>query len=404
MKVCLVGSGAREHALALGLLAHGADDVVATPGNVGIPGSTPTAPTELDADLFVIGPELPLVEGLADRLRAQGKLVFGPGADGAWLERSKAWMKALLADAGVPTARFGRFDQPAPAIEFLRSLPPPYVVKTDGLAAGKGVLVTIDLAEAEDDVRAKLAGQSFGDAGRTVVIEEGMSGPELSILAVCDGTRAVPLAPAQDHKRIFDGDRGPNTGGMGAFSPVPNTDGVVDEVMAKAIEPTIAALQARGVDYRGVLYAGLMLTDEGPKIVEYNIRFGDPETQVLLPRFRGDLAQLLAEAASGRLRSEPAFDDDAAVCVVLAAPGYPTAVQTGGVISGVEEAAARQGVTVLHAGTAANDKGELVTSGGRVLNVVATGATLAGARDRAYAAAALINFDGINYRKDIGQA
>src|SRR5436190_9438768 len=399
MRVCVVGSGAREHALALALGQTA--DVVVTPGNVGIPGSTPAPPEEIEADLFVIGPEIPLVEGLADRLRARGRQVFGPGADGAQLEGSKAWMKSLLIVAGVPTARYGRFDDPAAAVEFLRSLPPPYVVKTDGLAAGKGVLVTMDRAEAEDDVRAKLAGESFGDAGRTVVIEEGMTGPELTILAVCDGTRAVPLAPAQDHKRVFDGDQGPNTGGMGAFSPVPNTEGVVDEVMAKAIEPTIAALRARGVDYRGVLYAGLMLTIEGPKIVEYNIRFGDPEAQAVLPRYAGDLAQLLAEAADGRLRSEPTFVDAAAVCIALAAPGYPTAVRTGDLITGIDDAAALDGVTILHAGTARNDAGELVTGGGRVLNVVATAPTLSAARNLAYRAADLIHWDGIHYRKDI---
>src|SRR5215210_1712672 len=291
MRVLVVGSGGREAALAE-VLGRTADEVVVTPGNPGIPGSTGPGPEpeEIDADLVVIGPELPLVAGLADRLRARGRLVLGPGADGARLEGSKAWMKDLLHAAEVPTARSGAFTEPRPAIDFMRSLPPPYVVKTDGLAAGKGVLVTSDLAEAEDDVRAKLAGLSFGAAGRTVVIEEGFVGPELSVLALCDGERAVPLAPARDHKRVGDGDTGPNTGGMGAFSPVPGVDdAVVGEVMERAVLPTLAALRRHQVDYRGVLYAGLMLTQEGPRVIEFNVRFGDPEAEVVLPRLRSDL-------------------------------------------------------------------------------------------------------------------
>ncbi len=332
MRVCVVGSGGREAALAA-VLARSAESVVVTPGNRGIPGSSPVPPEALDADLFVIGPEAPLVTGLADRLRGKGKLVLGPGADGARLEGSKAWMKGLLADAGVPTARYGEFRDRAPAIQFFKEMTPPYVVKTDGLAAGKGVLVTQSLDEAVEDVSAKLSGHSFGDAGRTVVIEEGLSGEELSLLCVCDGQRAVPLAPAQDFKRLADGDAGPNTGGMGAYSPVPVVGpDVVAEVMDRAVEPTLAALRRRGIDYRGVLYAGLMLTSDGPKVLEYNIRFGDPEAQVVLPRFAGDLAGLLAEAAGGRLRTEPEWSDRAAVTVVLAAEGYPVAPRTGDVI------------------------------------------------------------------------
>ena len=251
----MVGGGGREHALAH-VLARTAD-VVVTPGNPGIPGSTATPPEEIDADLFVIGPEAPLVDGLADRLRARGALVFGPGADGARLEGSKAWMKDVLGRAGVPTAAHGTFTDAEEAIAFLDTLGDLFVVKTDGLAAGKGVLVTTDRREAEADIRAKLAGEAFGDAGRTVVIEEGLTGPELSVLAVCDGRRAVALAPAQDFKRVGDADRGPNTGGMGAYSPVPAvTQGILDAVIADAVEPTLATLVAEGIDYRGVLYAG----------------------------------------------------------------------------------------------------------------------------------------------------
>ncbi len=305
MRVCVVGAGAREHVLAhvLGRTA----DVVVTPGSPGIPGSVATPPAGVEADLYVVGPEAPLVAGLADELRAAGRLVFGPGADGARLEGSKAWMKQLVAAAGVPTARYQAFTEVEPAIAFLRSLPGPWVTKTDGLAAGKGVLVAPTLAEAEADVRAKLSGESFGDAGRTVVVEEGMTGPELSLLVVCDGTRAVPLAPAQDFKRVGDGDTGPNTGGMGAYSPVPGVgDDVVADVMDRFIAPTLAELRRRGIDYRGVLYAGLMLTPEGPKLVEYNVRFGDPEAQVVLPRLTTDLAGLLAAAAAGDLTRRPA--------------------------------------------------------------------------------------------------
>jgi len=400
MRVCVVGGGGREHALAhvLGRTA----EVVVTPGNPGIPGSTAMSPEEVDADLYVIGPEAPLVEGLADRLRQRGKLVFGPGADGARLEGSKAWMKQVLADAGVPTAGHGAFTDLDRALEFLKTLPGPYVVKTDGLAAGKGVLVTESLDEAAEDVRAKLSGAAFGDAGRTVVIEEGLRGPELSVLAVCDGTRAVALAPAQDFKRAGDHDAGPNTGGMGAYSPVPVAGAdVVDAVMEKAVGPTLACLRAQGIEYRGVLYAGLMLTPDGPKVLEYNARFGDPEAQVVLPRLRSDLTALLAEAAAGGLRSDPAFVADACVTVVLASEGYPASPRSGDVIEGVDEAAALPGVTVFCAGVGSDGAGQLVTAGGRVLDVTATGATIAEARDRAYAAVSRIRWPGMHHRTDI---
>ncbi|MFN2608218.1 MAG: phosphoribosylamine--glycine ligase [Acidimicrobiales bacterium] len=454
MRVCVVGSGGREHALADALAATA--DVVVTPGNAGIPMSVPTPPEGVDADLFVIGPEAPLVDGLADRLRAAGRLVFGPGADGARLEGSKAWMKDLLVEAGVPTAGHRAFTEVAPAVNYLGTLSPPFVVKTDGLAAGKGVLVTGSRAEAADDVAAKLAGRSFGDAGRRVVVEEGLVGPEVSVLCVCDGTRAVPLAPAQDSKRLGDCDTGPNTGGMGAYSPVPVAGpAVVAEVVERSVEPTLAALRTRGIDYRGVLYAGVILTADGPKVLEYNVRFGDPEAQVVLPRYRGDLAALLAEAAAGRLRSEPSFADDAAVTVVLAAPGYPAAPRTGDPIRGVAEAAAVPGVRVYCAGVAAamapshhHDPADaapngayppgrrslgaarsrsvdgagrhggadgraggaavddtsgppLVTAGGRVLAVTAVAPGVAAARERAYQAVAKVRFPGMQYRTDI---
>ncbi len=421
MKVCVIGSGGREHALALSLARTA--EVVVAPGNPGMAPHSPEAadsahftlagsgrpvsittdaPEDIDADLFVIGPEQPLVDGLADKLRADRRLVFGPGADGARLEGSKAFMKMVLAEAGVPTARYGAFDDARPAQAFLRDLPGPWVVKTDGLAAGKGVLVTDSLEEADADIASKLSGESFGDAGRRIVVEEGLVGPECSLLVLCDGTRIAALAPAQDFKRVNDDDEGPNTGGMGAYSPVPLVDDrLIDRFLDQAVEPLVGALRRRGIDYRGVLYAGLILTADGPRVLEYNVRFGDPETQVVLPRLTEDLTGLLAEAAAGRLRTEPRFSTDASVCVVLASEHYPGPPRTGDRIDGLEDAAAIEGVTVFHAGTALDDEGQFVTAGGRVLGVSAVGSTIAEARARAYAAVDRIGWEGMQYRTDI---
>jgi phosphoribosylamine--glycine ligase len=403
VKVCVVGSGGREHALA-DVLGRSAE-VVVTPGNPGIPGSVDTHPEEVEADLFVIGPEAPLVDGLADRLRAAGRLVFGPGADGARLEGSKAWMKELVSSAGVPTARYGAFDAVEPAHAMLDTLTPPFVVKTDGLAAGKGVLVTDSLAEARNAVGDYLSGASFGDAGRTLVIEEGLVGPELSVLAVCDGTDAVLLPPAQDFKRVGDGDAGPNTGGMGAYSPVPIVDDeVLGTVMDRFIGPTLRELRSRGIDYRGVLYAGLMFTAEGPKLIEYNVRFGDPECQVVVPRLTSDLAQLLAEAAEGKLRSTPTVSDEAHVTVICASEGYPASPRTGDVIEGLDQLEGLPGVQVYAAGVATDAEGRLITAGGRVLDVCGRGATIAEARERAYDAVGRISWPGMHHRSDIALA
>jgi phosphoribosylamine---glycine ligase len=281
----------------------------------------------------------------------------------------------------------------------------PYVVKTDGLAAGKGVLVTPDLDDAIADVRAKLAGSTFGNAGRRVVIEEGLTGEELSVMAVCDGQRAVPLAGAQDFKRIGDGDTGPNTGGMGAYSPVGQAgSALVAEVIEGAVEPTLAALRSRGIDYRGVLYAGIMLTERGPKVLEFNVRFGDPESQVLFPRWQGDVAEVLAAAAAGRLDLPvPRFVQASAVCVVMASAGYPGSPETGDVIEGLDRAAMLEGVDVYAAGVGADDKGRLVTAGGRVLGVTAVASGLAEARERAYAAVGAIRWRGASFRHDIAE-
>jgi phosphoribosylamine--glycine ligase len=411
VKVCVVGSGGREHALAH-VLARTAE-VIVTPGNPGMADPirvTSAPPEEIEADLVVIGPEAPLVDGLADRLRTAGRPVMGPGADGARLEGSKAFMKEVLADAGVPTARFAAFDasQGADALAYLRQLPGPWVVKTDGLAAGKGVLVAHTMEEAEADVEAKLSGAAFGAAGRRIVIEEGLAGEECSLLVLYDGTTAVPLLPAQDFKRVGDGDRGPNTGGMGAYAPMPHVSAAqVDEIMATSVEPLLAALIRRGIDYRGVLYAGLML-GEGPKVIEYNVRFGDPETQVVLPLLADDAAELFMAVASGTLarRPAPTFSRQAAVCVVMAAPGYPEEPRTGGLIEGLDASgqslAAVEGVTVFHAGTGRPDPaGPFVTAGGRVLGVTALAPTLKLARTNAFVALKPISWDGMVVRSDI---
>ncbi len=361
---------------------------------------------EVDADLVVVGPEAPLVAGVVDALETDGRLAFGPGAAAAELEGSKAWMKGVLADAGVPTARHGAFtdDRADEALAFLDTLDDLYVVKTDGLAAGKGVVVTESRSDAADAVRSYLSGEAFGDAGRTVVIEEGLSGPELSVLVLCDGDNAVPLPPAQDFKRIGDGDTGPNTGGMGAYSPVPEAPmAVVDTVMDSAVHPTLDVLRGRGITYRGVLYAGLMLTLKGPKVLEYNVRFGDPECQAVVPRLASDLAVHCMEAAEGRLVTPVAVREDACVTVVLASEGYPVSPRTGDVIEGLDEADALDDVAVFHAGTSAAD-GRIRTSGGRVLAVSALGSDIAAARSLAYAAADLIEWPGVQYRRDIAEA
>jgi len=404
MKVCVIGSGGREHAFATTLSTDA--EVVVTPGSAGIDGSTEKAATAVDADLYVIGPEVPLVNGLADELRASGRHVFGPGMDGSQLEASKAWMKDLVHAAGVPTASYAAFDetQAAEATEFLATLHPPYVVKTDGLAAGKGVLVTDNLDEAENDARNKLSGIAFGNAGRRIVIEEGLRGPELSLFALCDGQQAVLIpTSAQDHKRLHDDDHGPNTGGMGCYSPMPDL-GLPDleELMDLAVHPTVEELKKRGIDYRGVLFAGFMMTKDGPKLLEYNVRFGDPEAQVILPRLEGNLSETLLEVADGNLTTQPTVSADSMVTVVLASEGYPASPRTGDVIHGLDDAKAIEGVTVFCAGVDSNIQGELITNGGRVLNVCGRAPTLGAAREIAYKAVDAISWPGMQHRTDIG--
>ena len=409
MRSCVViGSGAREHALAWALAKS--SDVVVTPGNAGIAAHgitcVDTPSTQLDADLFVIGPDKQVVDGLADELRAQGKTVFGPGADGALLEGSKAYLKEFLASANVPTAAYGVFDDEAEALAFLATMTPPYVVKTDGLAAGKGVLVTRDLEKASNDVRDKLSGRVFGGAGRTVIIEEGLDGEECSMMVLCDGTNVTALAPSQDYKRLGDGDVGANTGGMGAYAPMASlsTD-EVNDIMERIVAPTVRELQRRDIDYRGVLYAGIMLTSKGPKILEYNARFGDPEIQVLVPLYGDDFYDLLMQVADGRLADASPVASGAAVTVILAAQGYPESLWKGDIISGLgadgQLAQRLEGVTIFHAGTTRDTEGRFVTTGGRALSVTGVGEDLGEARRRAYEAAALITFEGRVMRNDI---
>ena len=418
-RVLVVGSGAREHALAWGLARSAAvDEVVIAPGNPGAtevgeclpvdvhdPAAIAALAKQVDAALTVVGPEDPLVAGAVDAVRADGRLAFGPTAVAARLEGSKAHMKEVLRVAGVPTARhatFGAGDEVA-ACAFLDTLPGGYVVKTDGLAAGKWVFVTESIDEARDAMHRYLSGAAFGAAGSTCVVEEMMRGPELSLLVLCDGTRAWPLQAAQDHKRVGDGDTGPNTGGMGAYSPVRfANDELVERVMRECVEPTLRDLRARRVRYQGILYTGLMLTEEGPKVVEYNVRFGDPETEAIVPLLASDLYAHCYESAAGSLQTPIEFRSDACVCVMLATEGYPVSTRVGDPIEGLAAAAAVDGVTIFHAGTKLVD-GHLHTAGGRVLAISAVGADVDAARASAYAAAARIEFPGVHFRRDIAR-
>jgi phosphoribosylamine---glycine ligase len=412
----VVGGGGREHALAWRLASSpSVGELHAAPGNPGIAtlatchevgaedaGEIVKLIDYLDVQLTVIGPEAPLVAGLADQLAARGRLAFGPSAAAARLEGSKAFAKGLMQRHSIPTAAAGTFDDVEGAVAFVDTLDGRAVVKADGLAAGKGVVVAADRAAAARAIEDCLVGGAFGEAGRTVVVEELLEGPEVSAFALSDGEIVVPLALCQDFKRVGDGDAGPNTGGMGAYSPLPWL-GPDDEraIWGEVVHPTVAAMAAEGIPYRGVLFAGLMLTADGPKTLEFNCRFGDPETQVLMPRLGGDLGELLhACAAGGLVATGPVFGAEAAVTVVLASGGYPGPHETGLPIEGLDRASEVPGVTVFHAGTREAD-GRVVTAGGRVLAVSALGASLAQARARAEEACDRIWFEGMHRRRDI---
>jgi phosphoribosylamine--glycine ligase len=418
VRVLVVGGGGREHALAWALAQNPTiDRLYAAPGNAGIASEATCVELAADdvpgvvgfveregIDLTVVGPESPLVAGLVDELEAAGRSVFGPTKDGARIEGSKAWTKELCERYGIPAGRSRTVTEMGTAVEELDGFEPPYVIKADGLAAGKGVVIAEDRAAATAALEMCLVDRAFGNAGATVLIEEHLSGREVSAFALTDGRDVLPLVMAQDFKRIGDGDTGPNTGGMGAYSPVPWVDDATarriwDEVLTRSVR----AMGSEGVRYRGVLYAGLMLTDEGPKLLEFNCRFGDPETQVVVPRLRSDLGKLLLACVEGNLSDYRAnWTPETCVTVVMASGGYPGAYETGFEIRGLEEAARVDGAVVFHAGTAER-RGRVVTSGGRVLAVSGLGATAAEARARAYEACSLISFDGVHYRRDIAE-
>ena len=415
LDVLVVGSGAREHALVHTLAkSPRIGRLITAPGNPGIAGEALTVAISSDdltslvafcerekIDLVVVGPEAPLVAGLADHLREQGFAVFGPGADGARLEGSKSFAKDVMRAAGVPTPRAEVFAGHEEALAFLKQWGAPVVVKADGLAAGKGVIVAKTMEEAEAALAECFVERRFGDAANLVLIEEFLEGEEVSLLAIVSGSRILPLAPAQDYKRIFDGDAGPNTGGMGSYCPVPAVDDALYErLVAEVVKPTVAELVRRGIDFRGVLYAGLMLTPSGPKVLEFNCRFGDPETQAILPRLRSDLLELLWAAARAEALPAVEWSEGPAVGVVMASRGYPASSSKGDVISGLERVWGLEGVTVFHAGTTGSDEG-VVTAGGRVLTVTGLGATFAEARARAYQGVAGITFAGEQHRTDI---
>lgn len=416
--VLLLGAGGREHAL-LKKIAESprAGRLYVAPGNGGMLQLAELAPVNQDdpaqvADwaqengvgLVVVGPEAPLVEGVADAVRSKGIACFGPNANAARMEGSKEFAKQVMARANVPTAAYRSFTDKKACMAYVEELGGPCVIKADGLAAGKGVIVAQTTQEALDGV-ALCFGGAFGAAGNTVVVEEMLEGPECSLLALTDGTTVVPLATSQDHKRAYDGDKGPNTGGMGVYSPVP--DHLVSKQdlssMVDVMERVVAQLKYDGITYSGCLYGGFMLTKDGPKVLEFNARFGDPETQVVLPRMHADLLEVFIACDKGTLDSaEISWGDDWAVSVVLASAGYPGSYESGKVITGIDEAAALEGITVYHAGTKLDEDGNVRTAGGRVLDVTAVAPTFAQARQKAYAACELIDFEGKQFRTDIG--
>lgn len=416
MNVLVLGSGGREHALAWAIAkSPRLDSLFVAPGNGGTATIAKNVPLDMNdagavigfarsenIDLVVVGPEAPLVAGVADAIRAAGIAVFGPGAQGARLEGSKSFSKEFMLAHGLPTARYKKCTSQDEAMDYLHEVGAPIVVKADGLAAGKGVVVAEDMEEAEEAVRDCFAGD-FGEAGSVVVIEEMLEGPECSMLAFLSEGKALAMPCAQDHKRAFDGDLGPNTGGMGVYSPVPCVTPELEAAMQEIMQNAAAATAKEFDDaYTGVLYGGFMLTAEGPKLLEFNARFGDPETQVIMPRLESDALEAFYMVATGKLDAlDLRWTDQVAVCVVLASDGYPGSYEKGKVILGIEEAEELDGVTVFHAGTAFNQDDELVTNGGRVLNVVALADTFEDARELAYEACDKINFEGKQYRHDI---
>ncbi|MDD3345319.1 MAG: phosphoribosylamine--glycine ligase [Candidatus Omnitrophica bacterium] len=418
MRILVIGSGGREHALAWKLSQSPlAEKIFCAPGNGGISRIAECVDIEADnisglrefalkekIDLTVAGPEIPLAMGIADEFAKAGLKIFGPNRKAARLEASKVFSKELMAKYKVPTADFKVFDDPGEAKKYIRKAGVPCVVKADGLAAGKGVIVAKTAEEAEDAVTLIMQERAFGDAGNRIIIEECLAGQEASIMVITDSKQVLALASAQDHKRVFDGDQGSNTGGMGAYSPASIvTAEVLVEVMEKVVCRTIGGLAREGIDYRGVLYAGIMLTSEGPKTLEFNVRFGDPETQVILPRLRSDLAEIMLAAAEGDLDRVKNLSWDArpCVCVVCASGGYPGSYAKGKEIKGIDQAEELKDIVVFHAGTSRSG-GKILTSGGRVLGVTGMGDTVEDAVSKTYAAVDKIGFEGMHFRKDIG--
>jgi len=416
LRILVIGSGGREHALVWKISQSPmVEEVFCVPGNGGIaqiaqcPKIDPSDfealadfAVEKSIGLTVVGPEAPLVDGITDVFAKRGLKVFGPNAKAAQLEGSKSFAKHIMNKYGVPTAEAKLFTDYAEAVSYLESMDAPYVVKADGLAAGKGVFIAKTIDEAKDALRDCLIEGRFGPAGRQVIIEECLDGPELSVLAFSDGKVVLPMVPAQDYKRAYDNDEGLNTGGMGSYSPVPIVSPeLYDEIVEMVLRPTINGLAAEGIEYKGVIYAGLMLTKSGPKVLEFNARFGDPETQAILPRLESDILEPMLAVADGDLSGvELKWKPDVCTTVALASGGYPGDYATGIEISGLEEAATVVGVTVFHAGTKESD-GKILTSGGRVLNVSALGKDFAQARERAYSAINKIHFENMHFRKDI---
>ena len=421
MKILVVGGGGREHALCWKLArSRNVHKIYCAPGNAGtaqVAENVPIAATDIDnlvlfadhqnIDLTVVGPEKPLIQGIVDAFEARGLRIFGPSREPALLEGSKVYSKELMRRAGIPTAPFEIFDDVGRARDYLRGQNEfPIVIKADGEAAGKGVVVARDLEEADNAILRIMQERVFGASGDRVVIESCLSGPEVSVMAFVDGDTVVPMLSAQDHKRVFDADAGPNTGGMGAYAPVPFASGsVVWDVTERILRPAVEAIRGTGIPYRGILFAGVMLTDSGPMCLEFNCRFGDPEAQVILPLLETDLAEIFNAAVDVELDQLPiAFSPRAAMCVVMASQGYPGPYETGKPISGLEKAAKLDAVAVFHSGTRRPEGEEerYVTDGGRVLGVTATGETLQEAHDRCYAAVRRISFEDAHYRTDIG--
>lgn len=415
MKVLVVGSGGREHALCWKIAQRPDTEVYVAPGNIGMVDVATLVNIKVDdiaglvdfakaegIDLTVVGPELPLTLGIVDAFQEAGLACFGPNKAAAKLEGSKAFSKELMKKYGIPTAAFDTFTDVEKAKAFVDEIGVPCVVKADGLAAGKGVIICMTREEADKAIEDMLTDHAFGDASATIVIEEYMVGPEVSVLAFADGKTVLPMVSAQDHKRIFDGDKGPNTGGMGAYSPAPvYTEALSTEVNKTIIEPTIAAMAAEGTPFTGILYTGLMLTEKGPRVLEYNVRFGDPETQPIMVRMKSDIVELFQACVDGKLdEATLEWHDEAAVCVIMASGGYPASSEKGVPIHGLDDIAAEEAI-VFHSSTAEKD-GEIVTNGGRVLGVTAKDATIKGAIDKAYAAVEKINFDHMQFRRDIG--